>query len=57
MQTAVKELLTRRALGLLPILHKSLHNSNGNRKTLKGNQIIVLTAESAERIFEAVANQ
>src|ERR1035438_6540992 len=32
------------------ILHKTIHKLRGNRKTMKGNQIIVLTAETDGRI-------
>jgi hypothetical protein len=35
-----------------PILHTNLHNVRANRKTLKGNQIIVLTVERDKRIFQ-----
>ena len=43
MQMVVVEKLSSRRFLLVHLLHRKIHNENSNCKTLKGNQIIVLT--------------
>src|SRR5271169_2221941 len=50
------ELIHRRVL-LIPVLHISLHNSGADRKTMKGNQIIILTLNRDGRILQRAAKR
>jgi ribonuclease HI len=42
---------------LVLVLHISLHNAGARRKTMKGNQIIVLTVDRDERILQRAAKR
>src|SRR6266566_1603204 len=42
------EKLSSRRFYLVRLLHRKIHSEKGNRKTLKGNQIIVLTVRIDE---------
>jgi ribonuclease HI len=48
MQMVVMEKLSPRRFLLERLLHRKIHNGRSNRKTLKGNQIIVLTVRVDE---------
>src|SRR5579864_1020976 len=48
MQMVVMKNLNPPRFDSVPLLHKNIHRSRDNCKTLKGNQIIILTVESHE---------
>ncbi len=53
MQVAARKKVMHRQLKTVQVLHISLHSDGVNRKLMKGNQIIVLTAFSDEFILQS----